>query len=184
MFTIAMLLTCPNVLVLHLRRNNPMHQYRLGANLLKSSSAGKDLGALVENKLSMSQQRVLVAKKANGILGCIKKSIASRSWEVILPLHSALARHIWSAVSSSGLFSTGEIWKKMEWVQCRATKSVKGLENLSYSKTLWELGLLSLNRRQLKENLINVYLNSGYQEDGPGSYQWFQAIRQEAMRKN
>jgi len=29
--------------VLHLGRNNPMHQYRLGANLLESSSAERDL---------------------------------------------------------------------------------------------------------------------------------------------
>ncbi|PKU32601.1 rna-directed dna polymerase from mobile element jockey-like [Limosa lapponica baueri] len=63
--------------VLHPGRNNPIHQFRLGADLLQSSSVERDLGVLVNNKLTMRQQCALVAKKANGLLGCIKKSEAS-----------------------------------------------------------------------------------------------------------
>ena len=54
-----------------------MHQYRLGDDLLERSSAEKDLGVLVNNRLAMSQQCALVAKAANGILGCINKNVAS-----------------------------------------------------------------------------------------------------------
>ena len=47
--------------VLHLGRNNCMHQYRLGDDLLERSSEEKDLRVLVNNRLAMSQQCALVA---------------------------------------------------------------------------------------------------------------------------
>ncbi|PKU44296.1 rna-directed dna polymerase from mobile element jockey-like [Limosa lapponica baueri] len=55
--------------VLHLGRNPPLHQDRLGADLLESSSEEKNLGVLVDKRMAMNQQWALVAKKANGILG-------------------------------------------------------------------------------------------------------------------
>ena len=63
--------------VLHLWRNNRMHQYRSGADQLEMCSAENDLDVLVNNRLAMSQQCAPVAKKANGIPGHVKKSGAS-----------------------------------------------------------------------------------------------------------
>jgi len=47
---------------------------------------------LGDDTLTMSQQCVLVVKKPSSVLGCIKRSVASRSREVLLPLYSALVR--------------------------------------------------------------------------------------------
>ncbi|GAB0182239.1 mitochondrial enolase superfamily member 1 [Grus japonensis] len=89
-----------------LGKNYPRHQYKLGTHQLEGSFAEGDLRVLVDIKLNMRQQCALAAKVANSTLGCTRRSVTSRLGQVIMPLHSALVGHIWSAGSSSGLPST------------------------------------------------------------------------------
>ena len=78
--------------VLHTGRGNSKHKYRLGNEWVERSPAEKDLAVVVDGKLTMSQQCALAALKANCILGCTKRSVASRLGEVTVPLYSVLVR--------------------------------------------------------------------------------------------
>ncbi|KAK4807201.1 hypothetical protein QYF61_024321 [Mycteria americana] len=109
--------------VLHLGQGNHQYQYRLGDEWIESSPAEKDLGIL----------------KANCILVCIKRSMASRS---ILLLYSTLHK---------------KDMDLLKWVQRRATKMVRGMEHLSCEESLRELGLFSLEKRRLRGDLIATF---------------------------
>ena len=47
---------------------------------------------MLGDKLTMSQQCALAAQKASGILGCIRRSVASTLRDVLLPLYTAPVR--------------------------------------------------------------------------------------------
>ncbi|KAK4832276.1 LOW QUALITY PROTEIN: hypothetical protein QYF61_021675 [Mycteria americana] len=107
---------------------------KLGDEGIESSPVEEDLRVLVDEKLDMSQKCALTAREANHILGCIKRSRASRSREVILLLYSAL--------TSPGVLRPHhkKDMELLQRVQRRATKMIRGLEHLSYEDRLRELG--------------------------------------------
>jgi len=105
----------------------------------------------------MTQQCALTAQKANCTLGCIKRRMASRSREVILPLCSApVCPHPESCV---------QLWSPqhrkdmdlLEQIYSSATKMIRGMEHLFYEERLRPLGLFSPEKRRLWRDLLAAF---------------------------
>jgi len=112
---------------------------------------------LLDKKLSMTQRCALATQKASHVLSCIKRNVASRLREGILSLCSALVTPHLEACIQLWSPQPRKDMDLLKQVQRGATKMIRRTEHLSHEERLRELGLFSVERRQLQGDLIAAF---------------------------
>ena len=107
--------------------------------------------------LKSSNQCLEAVKKAQKLLGYIKRQFRTRNKETILTLYNALVRpHLEYAVQFWSPSLRKDI-ERLEAVQARATKLIPSIRHLGYVRRLERLNLYSLEKRQLRGQLIETF---------------------------
>ena len=143
--------------VMHIGYRNPRSEYSLQGTVIESTEIEKDLGVVISSDLKFSKQCLEAEKKAQRMLGYIKRQFGFRNKEIVLSLYNSLVRpHLEYAVQFWCPSQRGDI-DRLERVQRRATKLIPSIRNRSYEDRLRELNLFTLEQRRLRGQLIEVF---------------------------
>ncbi|KAI8520112.1 hypothetical protein Bbelb_033690 [Branchiostoma belcheri] len=78
--------------VLHLGRNNIKAKYTLGGQEIQETEEERDLGVIVDNKLSFHANAASATRKANQMLGIIKRTFYNLDLQTVPLLYKAMRR--------------------------------------------------------------------------------------------
>lgn len=142
---------------MHFGHQNPKHTYHLNNHQLEVTHAEKDLGVIMDDTFKFHTHSSSASKKANQILGIIKRSYGTRDAITMTALYKAMVRpHLEYGNTIWGPFYEGDI-KMVESIQRRATKMITGLHDKPYEERLKELKLPSLVYRRRRGDMIQMY---------------------------
>ena len=147
--------------VIHLGKNNPKNKYFIGSINdkveLEETDLEKDLGVYVDPLLDFKKHIKTVVKKASFLSYKILKNFTYRNTNIMVPLFKSLIRPILeygNSVWTNGLKKYRNI---VENVQRKFTKHIKSLSSLPYEDRLFKIKLPSMEFRQLRGDMIQVF---------------------------
>ena len=143
--------------VLHLGSRNQARQYILEGNVVQETDAEKDLGVIVDKTMKFHEQNASSVKKANKLLGIIKKSFDFLDETNVNLLYKVMIRPVLEYCNIAWGPHYKMDQKKIEQVQRRATRLVPSLRHLPYQERLEKLGMPSLSYRRRRGDMIAVF---------------------------
>ena len=143
--------------VMHLGYNNNSNEYTMNQEVLESTDMEKDLGVTIHKSLKPAIHIGNCVKRANQMLGMIRRTFIYRDKEILLLLYKSIVRpHLEYAVQAWSPNQVGDI-RRIEGVQRRFTKLIPELRNLPYEIRLKKINLTTLEVRRIRGDLIEVY---------------------------
>ena len=158
--------------MLHLGSRNKEFEYRMGGRVLDKVESEKDVGVLVHKSLKPSLQCAKAAAKANQVLGQLARAVTYRDKQTFLKLFTVYVRpHLEYAVASWCPWTKGDK-EILEKVQRRAVAMVSNFKAKDYESKLVEAGMITLEQRRERGDLIIMYRIMTGKDDVPHST-WF-----------
>jgi len=143
--------------VMHLGRENMGWNYVMNGKRLKVVEEEKDLGVLLTRDMKVSVQCGGAYAKANKMLGLIRRVIVNKRKDIMLRLYKSLVRprlEYCTAVWSPHYSKDREL---IERIQHRFTKMIPEVRELGYEERLKRLGLMSLEERRNRSDMVEMY---------------------------
>ena len=131
--------------------------YDIAGTSLPHKSVFKDLGVIVTSPLSFNSYMDDIVAKAFRRLGLICKLFHSKSPKSIVRLYKSFVRPILEYASIIWNPYTKTYIDKIERVQKRLCRIVPDIRHFSYRDQLKILGLLSLEARRIRYQMISLY---------------------------
>ena len=143
--------------VLHFGSKNCNHLYHINGTLISPVEQEKDLGVIVSKNLKSENHVIQCVKKANKMVGMIKRTFSFMDKTMLVQLIKTFVRpHLEYGQQASSPYLQKDI-QKLEGVQRRATKLLKGIESLDYEERLKHLHLYSIEDRLRRGDMILMY---------------------------
>ena len=141
--------------------------YYVGSDKVKNIETEVDLGVCMDSELNFNEERNLRIKKANSMVGAIRRSFVYLDAYTFVKLYKSMIRcHLENAVPVWFPYLVRDI-EVIEAVQKRATKMLPATKRMEYKERLTLLKLPTLVYRRHRGDMIEIYkmIHGWYDED-------------------